>query len=73
MALRPINGERRSAAIRTEDASLDGIRDQVRTAINALQAIQDDANVTNTEVVQYIKQEALILQRLIRVIVGQVT
>lgn len=73
MALRPINGERRNAAIRAEGTALGGIRDQVKTAINALQAIQDDASVTNAEAVTYIKQEALILQRLIRVIVGRVT
>lgn len=73
MALRPINGERRNAAIRAEGTALGGIRDQVKTAINALQAIRDDASVTNAEAVTYIKQEALILQRLIRVIVGQVT
>lgn len=72
MALRPINGERRSAAIRTEDADLDAIREQVRTALTELQAIRDDANVTNAEAVTYVKTEALIMQRLIRFVVGQV-
>ena len=73
MALRPINGERRSAAIRTEDASLDAIREQVKTALTELQNIRDDNNVTTAEAVTYIKAEALILQRLIRFVVGQVT
>jgi hypothetical protein len=73
MALRPINGERRNAAIRTESGALVTIREQARTALTALQAIRDDTNVTNAEAVQYIKDEALVLQRVIRVIVGQVS
>lgn len=72
MALRPINGERRGAAVRSEVASLGTIREQVRTALNALQAIQDDPSVTNAEAVTYLKQEAQITQRLIRFVVGQV-
>ena len=73
MALRPINGEFRSAAIRAETAALVVIREQARNAIASLQVIRDDANVTNAEAVVYIKDEALIMQRVIRYLVGQVT
>ena len=73
MALRPINGERRSAAIRQQTADLTTIREQARAAITSLQAIRDDANVTNAEATQYIKDEALVLQRVIRFVVGQTT
>ena len=73
LALRPINGERRSAAIRTETANLVTIREAARNAIATLQAIRDDTNVTNAEAVAYIKDEARIAQGLIRFVVGQLT
>jgi len=70
MALRPIGGARRNATIITEQQQFSTLRNQARTAITALQAIRDDASVTNAEAVAYIKDEALILQRVIRVLVG---
>jgi hypothetical protein len=70
MALRPIGGARRSAAIITEQQSFATLKDQARTAIVTLQAMRDDSNVTNAEAVVYIKDEALIMQRVIRVVVG---
>jgi hypothetical protein len=73
MALRPINGERRNATIRQQTADLVTIREQARAAITTLQAIRDDANVTNAEAVTYIKDEARVLQGLIRFAVGQLT
>lgn len=70
MALRPIGAARRSAAIITEQQQFATLKDQARTAIATLQAIRDDANVTNAEAVTYVKDEALIMQRVIRVVVG---
>ena len=64
---------RRSAAVITEQSQLATIREQARTAIVSLQAIRDDPTVTNAEAVGYIKDEALVLQRVIRFVVGQVT
>jgi hypothetical protein len=73
MALRPINGERRDATIRAEDANLDTIREQVKTAITALNGIQTDNNVTSAEVVTYLKQMAQINERLIRFLFGRLS
>lgn len=73
LTLRPINGERRSSAVRQQTADLVAVREQARAAIGTLQAIRDDANVTNAEAVAYIKDEARIAQGLIRFVVGQLT
>ena len=73
LTLRPINGERRSAAVRQQTADLVTVREQARAAIATLQAIRDDTNVTNAEVVAYVKDEARIAQGLIRFVVGQLT
>ncbi len=64
---------RRSEAVITERSQLATIREQARAAILSLQAIRDDPTVTNAEAVTYIKDEALVLQRVIRFVVGQVT
>lgn len=61
---------RRSDTIITEQQQFATLRDQAKTALTALQAIRDDATVTNAEAVAYIKDEALVLQRIIRVVVG---
>jgi hypothetical protein len=73
LTLRPINGERRSAAIRQQTSDLVTIREQARAAIATLQTIRDDGNVTNAEAVAYIKDEARVTQGLIRFVVGQLT
>lgn len=73
MALRPIGGARRSAAIISEQQQFSTLKDQARTAITNLQAIRDDSNVTNAEPVTYIKDEALVLLRVIRVLVSTLT
>lgn len=73
LTLRSINGERRSAAVRQQTADLVAVREQARAAIATLQAIRDDTNVTNAEVVQYVKDEARVTQGLIRFVVGQLT
>jgi hypothetical protein len=71
--IRPIDGERRDATIRAEDANLDTIREQVKTAITALNGIQTDNNVTSAEVVTYLKQMAQINERLIRFLFGRLS
>lgn len=73
LTLRPINGERRSAAIRQQTSDLVAIREAARNAIATLQVIRDDNNVTNAEAVAYIKDEARVTQGLIRFVVGQLT
>jgi hypothetical protein len=73
MALRPIGAARRSAAIISEQQQFATLKTQAKAAIAALQAIRDDATVTNAEAVTYIKDEALVLQRVIRVVVGSLT
>lgn len=73
LTLRPINGERRSQAVRQQTVDLVVVREQARAAIATLQAIRDDTNVTNAEAVAYIKDEARIAQGLIRFVVGQLT
>jgi hypothetical protein len=64
---------RRSPTVVDEQAQFATLKQQAKTAIANLQAIRDDATVTNAEAVQYIKDEALVLQRVIRVIVGSLT
>ncbi len=61
---------RRNATVIDEQTKFATLRDQARTAIATLQAIRDDANVTNAEAVTYLKDEAQIMQRVIRVVVG---
>lgn len=73
MALRPIGGARRSAAIIDEQTQFATLRTQAKAAIASLQAIRDDSNVTNAEAVTYVKDEAMILQRVIKVVVGALT
>lgn len=73
LTLRLINGERRNATIRTESADLLAIRTAARNAIADLDAIQADTSITNAEATAYIKQLALIQERVIRFIAGQVT
>ncbi len=73
LTLRPINGERRSAAVRTEQANLATVREQARNAIATLQAIRDDANITTAEATAYIRDQARVTQGLIRFVVGQLS
>lgn len=61
---------RRNATVIDEQTQFATLRDQARTAIATLQAIRNDANVTNAEAVTYLKDEAQIMQRVIRVVVG---
>jgi hypothetical protein len=64
---------RRSVAVISEGQTVSTLRSQAQAAIATLQAIRDDTNVTNAKAVTYIKDEALILQRTIRVLIGVVT
>lgn len=48
---------------------LSAMRSQVQTALKTLQAQIDDANVTNTEAVAYLKQQAQIEKAMISALI----
>lgn len=64
---------RRSTTVIDEQAQFATLRQQAASALATLQAIRDDAAVTQAEAVGYIKDEAQIMQRMIRVVVGTLT
>ncbi len=70
MALRALNGERRSAAIRTEFSN-DGVtRAQVKTALTRLAQIEGAASPTNAQVIAAVRDIATFLDKTIRAVVG---
>ena len=71
MALRPLNSERRSAAVRTEFASIGVDEAAVKTAITRLAQIEGAASPTNAQVIQAVRDIATYLRKTIRVLVGQ--
>lgn len=71
MALRTLNGERRSAAIRAEFAAVGVDEQAVRTALTRLAQIEGAAAPTNAQVIQAVRDIAQYLRKTIRVLVGQ--
>lgn len=71
MALRTLNGERRSAAVRTEFAAIGVYEAAVKTAITRLSQIEGAASPTNAQVIQAVRDIATYLRKTIRVLVGQ--
>lgn len=51
---------------RVRNDNLTTLRSQAETGLNMLQAIIDDTNVTNADAVNYIKDQARILRKVIR-------
>jgi len=71
MALRPLNGERRSAAVRTEFSAIGVDESAVKTAIARLTQIEGAASPTNAQVIQAVRDIAQYLRKTIRVVIGQ--
>lgn len=71
MALRAIDGERRSAAIRTETSGLTVTRTAVKTALARLAQIEAAASPTNAQVIAAVRDIATYLDKTVRVVIGQ--
>lgn len=71
MALRPINGERRSAAIRTETVDAKAERQALRAIVADLQVIIDSITTatTLTDLRGYVKDLTRATRRLIRAVI----
>lgn len=71
MALRPINGERRSAAIRTETAGAKAERQTLRAIVADLQVIIDSITTATTlaDLRGYVKDLTRATRRLIRAVI----
>lgn len=71
MALRPINGERRSAAIRTETVDAKAERQALRAIVADLQVIIDSITTatTLTDLRRYVKDLTRATRRLVRAVI----
>ena len=71
MALRALNAERRSAAIRTEFSVIGVDEAAVKTALTRLSQIEGATSPTNAQVIQAVRDIAQYLRKTIRVAIGQ--
>ena len=71
MALRALNAERRSAAVRTKFSTISTEQAAAKAAITRLSQIENAAAPTNAQVIQAVRDIAQYLRKTIRVVIGQ--